>query len=400
MRNDTLKIMAWELMRNLRNKQYIISLLITPLIMVLFAGLPKLLDKMDKPSMMKLYIVDQAGIAPALQQMLPKQEYRIVVWHNRNEVEELVYKDKAAGYLIAEADFFSTGKLEYHYNKRNPSSFSIIRASISQLLKQQRMSTLQMTPTQLGYLTADAQISQIPMEKAAAPKDNAMAVSLTFLVLVFFLIFSSGSMLMQSALQERRDRMAEIVLSSIKPYHLMQGKILGHLLLGVIQLTFWIALSLPGVVYLLDFPLWQALSEVNVALLLFFGVGGYLLFSTIYVSIGSTMDDLQSAGNTQSMIMMIPMLSLLFITPVIRNPEGSISHFACIFPLTSPMAIIMRSAFSKIPLTEVLISAAVLLLSIFIFVRLAAKIFRVGMLMYGKTANFSEMIKWLKYKDR
>lgn len=400
MRNDTLKIMIWELMRNLRNKQYIISLLITPLIMVLFAGLPKLLEKMDKPSMMTLYMIDEAGIAPALQQMLPKQEYNIVVQQNRAEVEELVYNDKAAGYLIATADFYSTGKLEYHYNKRNPSAFGVIRASISQLLKQQRMSTLQMNPTQLAYLTADAEISQIPMEKAVAPKDNAMAVSLTFMVLVFFLIFSSGSMLMQSALQERRDRMAEIVLSSIKPYSLMQGKILGHLLLGVIQMTFWIALSLPGVVYLLDFPLWQALSETNIPLLLFFGISGYLLFSTIYVSIGSTMDDLQSAGNTQSMIMMIPMLSFLFISPIIRNPEGTISRFASIFPLTSPMAMIMRSAFAKIPLTEVLLSAGVLLLTIFIFVRLAAKIFRVGMLMYGKTANFSEMLKWLQYKDR
>lgn len=399
MRNDTLKITGWELMRNLRNKQYIISLLITPLIMVLFAGLPRLLEKLDKPSVMKLYLIDGAGVAPQLQQMLPKDEFIFEVKQDKQEVEELVYNEKASGYMVIMPDFYETGKLEYHYNKRNLSAFGAVKASITHILKLQRMSSLQIEPSKLAFLNAEAQIDQIAMEKAAAPKDNAMAVSITFMVLVFFLIFTSGSMLMQSALQERRDRMAEIVLSSIKPHHLMQGKILGHLLLGVIQMSFWIALSLPAVVYLLDFPLLQALSETNIPLMLFFGIAGYLLFSTIYVSIGSTMDDLQSAGNTQSMIMMIPMLSLLFITPIIKNPEGTISKFACIFPLTSPMAMITRSAFSNVPITEVGLSALVLLASIYVFVRIAAKIFRVGMLMYGKTANFSEMMKWLKYKD-
>lgn len=400
MSNDTLKIASWELMRNLRNKQYIISLLITPLIMVLFAGLPKLLERLDRPGTMELHVIDEAGIAKTLEQSLPKPEYRIMLHQDMSGIEEAVYRDKAAGYLIIGADFLETGKLEYHYNKRNPGSFAIVQGALSRILQQKRMTSLQISPDNLAYLTANADVSQFPMEKAVAPKDNAVVVSITFMVLVFFLIFSSGSMLMQSALQERRDRMAEIVLSSIKPHHLMQGKILGHFTLGVIQMTFWIALSLPAVVYLLDFPLMQALSETNIPMLLFFGIGGYLLFSTIYVSIGSTMDDLQSAGNTQSMIMMIPMLSILFISPIVKNPEGPIARFASIFPLTSPMAMIMRGAFTKIPLTEVLLSAAVLLLTIFIFIRLAAKIFRVGMLMYGKTANFGEMLKWLKYKDR
>ena len=400
MKSDTIKIAIWELMRNLNNKQYIISLLITPLIMVVFAGLPKLLEKMDKPSMTKLYVVGNADVAKQLSQALPTDQFNIQEAADQVQAEELVYREKAAGYLLIGADFLNTGKLAYHYNKRNPSAFASVQGALSELLKVKRMLSMNMSAEQLTYLTANASIEQIAMEKAAAPKDNAMAVSLTFLVLVFFLIFSSGSMLMQSALQERRDRMAEIVLSSIKPHHLMQGKILGHLLLGVIQMTFWILLSLPGVVYLLDFPLLQALSDTNIPLLIFFGVSGYLLFSTIYVSVGSTMDDLQSAGNTQSMIMMIPMLSILFITPIVKNPEGTIAKFSCIFPLTSPMAMIMRSAFVKISLWEVLVSASVLLVSIYLFVRLAAKIFRVGMLMYGKTANFNEMMKWLRYKDR
>jgi len=112
------------------------------------------------------------------------------------------------------------------------------------------------------------------------------------------------------------------------------------------------------------------------------------------------MDDLQSAGNTQSMMMMIPMLSFLFVGPLIRNPEGAIAKFASIYPITSPLIMIMRNAFIKVSIWEVLLSAAVLMISIWFMINVAAKIFRVGMLMYGKTANISEILKWISYKDR
>jgi ABC-2 type transport system permease protein len=93
---------------------------------------------------------------------------------------------------------------------------------------------------QLQFLTANANISGIPLEEAIVPKRNEIVVSIAFVALILFLIFSSGTMLMQIALQERRDRMAEIMLSSLKPHQLMQGKIIGHFFLGLLQLTFWI----------------------------------------------------------------------------------------------------------------------------------------------------------------
>jgi len=93
---------------------------------------------------------------------------------------------------------------------------------------------------QLQFLTANANISGIPLEEAIVPKRNEIVVSIAFVALILFLIFSSGTMLMQIALQERRDRMAEIMLSSLKPHQLMQSKIIGHFFLGLLQLTFWI----------------------------------------------------------------------------------------------------------------------------------------------------------------
>lgn len=399
MKNKTLKITVWEVMRNLRNKQYIISLLVTPLIMVIFMGLPRLLEKMDKPTQMTLYVVDELGILEQLQSAIPLPNIHLKAAEESEALPDLVYQEKAAGYMLLSSDFWESGKIEYHYNKLKMEEVAIIQGVLTQFLRMHRMEESKINPEQINYLTANAELEKIAMEKAEAPQKNAIIVSIAFMVLIFFLIFTSGTMLMQSALQERRDRMAEIVLSSVSATNLMQGKIVGHFILGLIQLIFWLGLSLPAVIYLLEFPVLTAISEANMPLIVFFGLTGYLLFSSIYVSMGATMDDLQSAGNTQSMLMMVPMLSFLFISPVVRNPEGADARFASLFPLTSPTAMILRSAFAKVPLWEVILSGLILLISIYLMSRLASKIFRVGMLMYGKTANIGEIIKWVKYKD-
>jgi len=98
--------------------------------------------------------------------------------------------------------------------------------------------------------------------------------------------------------------MAEVVLSSIRPATLMQGKIVGHFLLGLIQLGFWLALGLPIAVYFLDIPVLEALKAVNLPVILVFGLGGYLLFSALFVSLGATMEDMQSASNSQGLVVM------------------------------------------------------------------------------------------------
>jgi ABC-2 type transport system permease protein len=179
----------------------------------------------------------------------------------------------------------------------------------------------------------------------------------------------------------------------------MQGKIIGHFFLGLIQLTFWIVLSLPAVVYFLEFPVMEALAETNLVVIILFGTLGYLLFSSLYVSMGATMDDLQSANNSQGIVLMIPMLSFLFISPVVNNPNGLIARFAGLFPITSPVIMILRNAMTHVPAGEIILSLAILAATSYFLMRLGGKVFRIGMLMYGKTATFPEILKWLRYKE-
>lgn len=395
---DTWKIAKWEVMRNLTNKQFIIGLLLTPVIMVVFGGLPVLLQRWNEPAVVTYYVVDELGVLPSLKAQTPDNVI-LEEYAEKESIEKAVQENKAAGYFLLDSGFVNTGQIELKYNERNNESITVIRTLLTRTLQNQRIQMAQIDPEQVAYLMAPAEVISVPINETDEPETMEILVSTVFVVLIFFLIFTSGTMLMQSALQERRDRMAEVVLSSILPSQLMQGKILGHFLLGMIQLVFWLIIGLPLVIYFIDFPVWEAISATNIPLLLFFGLLGYLLFSALFVSMGATMEDLQSAGNSQGLVIMIPMMSFLFLGPVMSNPDGTIAVFASLFPFTSPAIMIIRNAMTKVPGWQMLVSAILLLITTWVISKLAAKIFRIGMLMYGKTATIGEIVKWVRYKE-
>ena len=398
---DLWKIARWEILRNLTNKQFIIGLLITPLTMALFAVVPYLLNRWNTPAQSTYYVIDELGVIDSLRQVLPENIVLQEVQPSESveSVENQVRETKASGYFVLSQDFINSGKIDLVFNDRNSDGLSAVRGGLTAILQQMRMATSNISQDQLAYVTAPAQVRQVALEEELEPQTMHMVVAMVFTILVFFLTFTSGAMLMQSALQEKRDRMAEVVLSSVKPSSLMQGKILGHFLLGLIQLAFWLALGLPIALYFIDFPVLEALKAANAPVILFYGLGGYLLFSALFIGLGATMEDMQSASNSQGMVMMLPMLSFLFLGPVISNPDGSIAVFASLFPFTSPAIMMMRSGLTTVPLWQNLVAGALLVVTALLMSVMAAKIFRIGMLMYGKNATPKEVLKWLRYKE-
>ena len=137
---------------------------------------------------------------------------------------------------------------------------------------------------------------------------------------------------------------------------------------------------------------------MNLPVILAFGLGGYLLFSALFVGLGATMEDLQSAGNAQSIVIMLPMLAFLFLGPVISNPNGSIAVFASLFPLTSSAIMMLRSGFTAVPLWQQLLSAALLLITAFITMPPRPKSSG-GHAHVGKNATPKEVWKWLRYRE-
>jgi len=395
---STWKIAKWEVLRNLTNKQFIIGLLLTPLIMVAFIAFPMAIEHFNKPEQVVYQVVDEAKVLPMLEEAVP-EHFALAAASNREEALAAVQDGAADGYLLLGSDFLLTGYAELHYDQVNQSVFEEMSAALTRILQQKRLEQSQLNPAQLQFLTAPAALVTIAVDEAETFDVNKFIVSAVSVLLIYILIFTSGSMLMMSALQERRDRMAEVILSSVRAADLMQGKIIGHFLLGVIQLAFWSTLALPAVIILTDFPLVEALAAANMPLIIFFGLLGYLLTAAMFVGLGATMDDMQSAGNSQGLVIMLPAMSFLFIAPVVQNPNGVVSRFASLFPFTSWVILTIRDALSPVPFGEIALSAAILIATTAVMIKVAAKIFRIGMLMYGKNATPREIWKWLRYKD-
>ncbi|KGK91330.1 hypothetical protein DP73_04205 [Desulfosporosinus sp. HMP52] len=394
----TWKIAKWEFTRNFTNKQFLIGLLLTPIIMLLFAGVPQLISKLDKPQQEVFYVIDEISEFGQLVEAATDTNLKFVQYQGElAELDELVLEEEATGYFILNQAFLKTGQVQVHTAEKKV-MFKELQGLLSNLLQGLRVQEIGIKQEQVAYLTSPALLSSVHIGgESNGDQSNRIGVSIALAGIVLFLIFTSGAMLLQSALQEKQDRMAEIILSSVSSDNLMQGKIIGHFLLGISQLVLWLSIGLPAAWYFMDIPVWAMISLGQLPILIFFALTGYLLFAALFVGIGSTMTDMQSASNTQGMVFMLPMLGFIFVGPVISNPNGLAAQIGTFFPLTSPTITILRLGLAEVPTWELVVAAIILLFTTLLVIKAAAKLFRVGMLMYGKTASVAEMWKWMRY---
>jgi ABC-2 type transport system permease protein len=245
-----------------------------------------------------------------------------------------------------------------------------------------------------------------------------------YLLMMFIIIY--GNMVMRSVIEEKTNRIIEIIVSSVKPIQLMMGKVLGTSLAGITQFTIWVILA--GALAMISFYVLgidiftvqksqlesiEQIAKPQVAqlvmdvinlpilsLIIFFliyFIGGYFLYSAIYAAIGAAVD---SETDTQQFMfpVILPLMLGIYVGffSVIENPHGSVSTIFSMIPLTSPIVMLMRIPFG-VPWWELAISVTILILTNFAVIWLAAKIYRVGILMYGKKASYKELFKWLKY---
>ena len=239
--------------------------------------------------------------------------------------------------------------------------------------------------------------------------------------LIYIFIFMYGTMVMRSVIEEKTNRIVEIIISSVKPFELMLGKIISVALVGLSQFAMWIIL---GFIFLLiangfisteidmtnlnsnEAVLSSEIGSTLMALpikslffvFLIYFLGGYLLYGSLFAAIGSASD--QETDSQQFIVpITIPLIvSFVLVQVVIDTPHGGLAYWLSMIPFTSPIIMIARIPFG-VPLHELLLSISLLIGGFLLTTWVAAKIYRVGILMYGKKINYKELWKWLKYKD-
>lgn len=395
--SDWLKVMLWEIKRNITNKTFIISMLLTPVLIIAFGAIPSLLVRIEVERAQTVYLVDDLGIYEEIKPLVPDNIKLEKFDGELVELEARVKNEPDTSFIILDEATVNLGVISVYTAQEGFPDINGVQMAINEAIRGRRFSELGIDKQTAQHLTA---YFHFPIVSLRPEADDPLAkmIPAVFAGLILFSIAITGSMTFQSAIQEKKDKMAEILLSSVTPYALMQGKVLGYFVLGLIQAFLWLIFAVPVAIIHFDIPVFEHLFVPVLPVMLFFTIVGNLMFSALFASMGATIEDVQEAGNFQGMLMILPWAPFFVISSIITNPNGIVALITSYFPLTSPGVMTIRLAMlARIPVTEVIISAILLLLTTWLIIKLSGKIFKTGMLMYGKNATFGEIIKWIRY---
>jgi len=397
--HGSLQVAAWEFRKTIRNRAVLVSTFLFPvLLVVLSLVIPVLVERIGADRVHEIGVVDETRIIfPALEKELADTAYHLRARDDLEAAEEELLAGDLAGVLFLTEEGVGRGVAEYWVRRAEDSPPDTVARALSKAVQETRLEAAGLDPETVLPLTAD--VALIPQPRAAPERtvgDFAVSMGLAFLLVLATLI--TGGVVMNSVIAEKTSRTVEIILSSISPRELLLGKVLGYGVLGILQVMVWAAVGLVAATRFLP-GIWTALTPAVVATALAYFVLGYLFVSSMYALLGAVLRDLQSSSQVVSWITIIPAVPLFILGFIIQFPDaGWVRAMAHIPPFTAA-TMLFRTAVTDVPVWEILSTLAVLALADYLLVRLAAKVFQVGMLMYGKSATPREVWRWLRHQE-
>jgi ABC-2 type transport system permease protein len=313
------------------------------------------------------------------------------------------------GYVALPPDILDSNKVVYRARSiANMNVLRDLRQAASRAVQAERLRRAGLDGSQVASLikpvtVQEARITQRGEEAGGALSTFFFAYIVAFLI--YFMTVFYGTSVLRSVLEEKTNRIAEVMVSSVKPVHLMAGKIIGVGSAAVLQVLIWIALMVlatrsklitdrldvsPETLSALSVEPWVA-----VAFTLFF-VLGFFLYSSLFAALGAAVTSDQEAQSLQMVVMLPLIVPLMFLLPITNEPLGAIATTLGLIPLTAPLAMPMRMAATEIPVVQILASILLLALGVALLAWLAGKIYRVGILSTGKKATLRELVQWLQ----
>lgn len=413
MRN-AMKVAKWEIKRNLKNKTFLIGLFLTPLLIVGFGLIGSWIgggsDDSSYEDEMTVFINDEIGIMDELTQYASESGLEWSIEETNVEIGDVAAELDGAedtAYIFLNEAALNEGVVPVYIAEDVDPLFSSQLAIFQGPILAHQMEALGLTEEQSLAVSRGIQFAEMDAEEmtndealgdeASGEDFLAGIVPAAFGGIIFISILFTGMAMFQSASQEKKDKIAEIILSSVTPEELMQGKIIGYFVLGLVQAAVLLVFLVPMILFLTDVPLFEYLFVPETLLFVLLAVLNYLMFAAIFVGIGATIEDVTTSGNFQGIVMMLPFLPFIFIGPVVGDPSGLMAQIGTYIPFTAPGVLLLRLTMLDVwPWLEISISLVIIIVSVLVFIRLAGKIFKVGILMYGKNATPGEIWKWLK----
>lgn len=445
--NKTLLILKNEYLKRVKKKSFIILTLLVPF---LFAGMFALIiilsinnDKEERTIAVfdesALFLGELKDEGYTKYHFIPKEEYETL----KNNLKGSEFY----ALLYIPQNIYSTNTAQLISHKQLPMDLNEdIQRKLSRFIENDKRQKV-IAETQIADLEerlaatktwVDLNTLKVSETGEAKKSSSTIAFITSYAMgfIIYFFVFMYGSMVMRSVMEEKKSRIIEVIISSVKPYELMAGKIIGTALVGLTQVAIWVVLGIvaltvvqgfftpesaqqisqsvmenqaqmsPAVAQAADqnkvMEVMEMIGNLNIPLILFafvfYFLMGYLLYSSLLGAVGAAVDNDEDSQQMVFPVTFPLILSIMLLFPIARNPEGPVAFWASIIPFTSPVAMLARVPYG-IPTWELLLSMFLLIITTVGVIAAAAKIYRIGLLMYGKKVNIKELIKWLRYKN-
>ena len=435
-------IISREYISRVTKKSFILLTIFMPFLFTALIFVPYWLSTIQDSGVRKIVVIDELGLYASEFENTAYYEYELLGKGDATDQQLRLGKDVYAILQI-------TGDLS-----QNPKAVSLLsekQAPMDLLNSIERRLSEKVTEQKLEVLShadnvdsktiaqvkeiieSDSNISLSTMrwgDDGKISETSTVVASIVgggFTILIYMFIMIYGSMVMQAVMEEKRSRIVEVMISSVKPVYMLIGKIIGIGLVGITQLAFWgvmLAILFSGASFFLTNPeqasqmaaasgqmggmggmdiegALASIMSVNWVEIIFYFliyfIGGFIMFASIFATIGSAVDNEEDTQQFMTPITILMLFAFYAGFYSINNPDGPLAFWCSLIPITSPIVMMVRLPFG-VPLWEKLLSVVLLYGSFILTSIMAAKIYRVGILMYGKKPSIKEVIKWMKYK--
>jgi ABC superfamily ATP binding cassette transporter, permease protein len=408
-----------EFFTQVKKKSFIILTLLMPLLIIVFGGVVSLMFQANE-TQMQISVIDKSGLFK--DRLKSDQNIRYVFSSEETEkslIKALETTEEMNGVMIIpKKDIHELeNSIEILTNKNlSNEARRNIAGNISEIIKTEKINALGISTAQIEDLNKGVNLHVVNVLEKEKKQDSFLVgvksgLSIFLMYCVFTFIMMYGIRVMRSVLEEKNNRVVEILISSVKPFELMMGKILGVTGVALVQFGVWVVMIFASVMTLGSSNVGMvsgvaevqmvlsALSQINYGLILFvfviYFLLGYLFYSAMYAAIGSAVDNETETQQFTLFAILPMMLGFYGSITIMNNPDGPMSFWLSMIPFTSPIAMLARIPFD-VPVWELVLSIVILLVSTLGMVFIASKIYRVGILMYGNKVTLKELWKWMK----
>lgn len=403
-----------ELLERVKTKLFVAATLVGPLFMIAMIVVPAAIAASSTAGN-KVDIVDKTNaLGVSIAQDLEKLDWKVTVVpaDTADTLErEKIRKDQINAFIAIPKDALDGGEIVYSGDNASSQGITaIVKAAIGQSVRKARGQRAGIDPGKLDQILLPANVvtKHTTGETEGSSGTGAFLIAYILAIILYMVITLYGVGVMRSVITEKTSRVMEMMVAAVKPRVLMSGKILGVGGAGMIQISIWLGMGAAMLAYrgeLLGlFGIKGAgegslppLAVTEVVIVLAYFVLGFFFYSAMYAAVGAMVSSEQDSQQVQMPVTMLMVVGVLCLQVVSNAPRGSASTVMSNIPLWSPMLMPMRYVLGGATLGEVAISLVILLVSTALVVRAAGKIYRVGVLMYGKRPGLRELLRWLRY---